>query len=142
SAIKKKMEEVNAQRGIVKAVASGEIQKTISQQAYEREKAIQGGSIPKVGVNCFKKDEETKTVEFHPYNEENALKQIARLNKIKKQRDSQKVKECLGRIKKDAKEKINLMPSVIEAVKAYATVGEITKTLKDVYGEYKEPIYF
>ena len=142
SAIKKAMEEVNAKGGIVKAVASGEIQKTVSQQAYEREKAIQEGSIPKVGVNCFKKDEETKTVEFHPYNEDNARKQIARLNKIKKRRNSQKVEKCLERIKKDAKEKINLMPSVIEAVKAYSTVGEITKTLKDIYGEYKEPIYF
>jgi len=142
SAVKKKMEEVNDQGGIVKAVASGEIQKTVSRQAYEREKAIQNGDIPKVGVNCFHKEEESKTVEFHPYNEENARKQISRLDKIKKQRDTLKVKECLGRIEKDAKEKTNLMPSVIEAVKAYATVGEITKTLKDVYGEYKEPIYF
>ena len=48
----------------------------------------------------------------------------------------------LENIKKHAKENLNLMPFVIEAVKAYATVGEITKTLKDYYGEYKEPIYF
>ena len=62
--------------------------------------------------------------------------------KIKDKRDSQKVKKCLENVKKDAQNNSNLMPSVIEAVKQYATVGEITKVLKEVYGEYQEPIYF
>jgi len=65
-----------------------------------------------------------------------------RLRKIKSERDSHKVASCLKKIKKDAKDNLNLMPSVIEAVKAYATVGEITNALKEIYGEYKEPIYF
>ena len=141
-AIIQQMDEVDARGGIVKAIASGEIQETISHQAYEREKAIQEGRTLKVGVNCYRKEEEAKTVEFHPYNEENAQKQIARLNAVKNERNSRMVQECLEQIKKDAQENVNLMPSVIEAVKAYATVGEITKALKDVYGEYEEPIYF
>ena len=141
-AIQQQMTEVDAQGGIVGAIASGEIQKTISRQAYEREKAIQQGDIPKVGVNCYRKEEETKTIKFHPYNEEDAKKQIDKLNKVKNERDSQRVKGCLEKIKKDAQDNINLMPSVIEAVNGYATVGEITRALKDVYGEYQEPIYF
>ncbi len=141
-AIIQKMDEVDARGGIVKAIASGEIQETISHQAYEREKAIQEGRTLKVGVNCYRKEEEAKTVEFHPYNEENSQKQIARLNAVKNERNFRTVQKCLEQIKKDTKENVNLMPSVIEAVKAYATVGEITKALKDVYGEYEEPIYF
>ena len=141
-AIEQKMKEVDAQGGIVKSIATGRIQEAISRQAYEREKKIQEGKILKVGVNCYKKEEEVKTVEFHPYSEENARKQIEKLNKIKIERDTQKVKNCIEKIKKDAEGNLNLMPSVIEAVKTYATVGEITQALKDVYGEYKEPIYF
>jgi len=141
-AIRKQMTDVDANGGIVKAIASGEIQKTISLQAYEREKAIQNGNTLKVGVNCFRKEEETRTIEFHSYNENNALEQIVRLRKIKSERDSHKVASCLKKIKKDAKDNLNLMQSVIEAVKEYATVGEITNALKEIYGEYKEPIYF
>jgi methylmalonyl-CoA mutase N-terminal domain/subunit len=81
-------------------------------------------------------------VEFHPYNEENAKKQVANLNKVKSRRDNSQVEKCLRKIKSNAKQNLNLMPAVIEAVKAYATVGEITRALKEIYGEYKEPVYF
>ncbi len=142
AAIKQQMEEVDRRGGILKLIASGDIQKAISRQAYEREKAIQEGSVPKVGLNCFRKEEEARTVGFHSYNEANARKQIERLKSIRKERDSQQVGKWLEKIKRDARDNANLVPSVIEAVKAYATVGEITKALKDVYGEYEEPIYF
>jgi len=140
--IKREMAEVDAKGGIVKAISSGTIQEAISRQAYQRELAIQKGEIKKVGVNVYRKEEEAKTVEFHPYNEENAKKQIDRLQKVKNERNSSEVERYLDRIKQDAQDNLNLMPSVIEAVRAYATVGEITQTLKDVYGEYQEPIYF
>jgi len=141
-AISRQMEETDAKGGIVKAIASGAIQESISRQAYEREMAIQKGEIKKVGVNLYRKEEEAKTVEFHPYNEDNARKQVERLHKVKKERYGAEVERCLKRIKADAQADLNLMPSVIDAVKSYATVGEITQTLIDVYGEYQEPIYF
>jgi methylmalonyl-CoA mutase N-terminal domain/subunit len=81
-------------------------------------------------------------VAFHPYSEENAVRQIERLRKIKAERDSSRVSRALERVRRDATGNLNLMPAVIEAVKAYATVGEITATLKEVYGEYQEPVYF
>jgi len=141
-AIKEEMIRVGEQGDIVQAIADGKIQEAISHQAYIREKDIQEGRVKKVGVNCFRKDEEAKTIEFHPYNKEHAAKQLENLKKVKETRDSAKVIECLGQVISDAKKDKNLMPAIIEAVKAYATVGEITNALKEVYGEYDEKIYF
>ena len=140
--ISQEMKQVDAGGGIVKAIAAGEIQEAISRQAYQRELAIQKGEIKKVGVNIHRKTEEARSVEFHPYHTENARKQVERLNKVKRERDEGKVRKCLTRIGEDARVNRNLMPAVIDAVKAYTTVGEITRALKEVYGEYQEPIYF
>lgn len=142
AAIQRQMEEVDRQGGIVPQIASGKIQEAISRQAYERELAIQTGRVLKVGQNCFRKEEEAKTVAFHPYSEENARKQVRNLQKVKETRDAAAVAKCLAQVREDAAADRNLMPAVIEAVKAYATVGEIIQTLKDVHGEYQEPIYF
>ncbi len=142
TAILAEMAKVNDAGGIVKSISSGKTQHEISKQAYQREKAIQHGEILKVGLNCYRKEEEARSLEFHPYNESNARTQVDRLKKIKASRDGKQVEKCLDRIRSEARENLNLMPAVIEAVKAYATVGEITQALKDVYGEYEEPIYF
>ena len=141
-AIESEMAEVDARGGIVKAIATGAIQEAISRQAYRRELAIQKGELEKVGVNIYRKDEEARSVEFHPYDEDAAKTQVDQLQRVKSERNSSEVEKCLDRIKQGAKTDKNLMPSMIEAVKAYATVGEITQALKDVYGEYQEPIYF
>ena len=140
--IVKEMEATDAKGGIVKAIETGAIQEAISRQAYQRELAIQKGETKKVGVNIFRKEEEKRSVEFHPYDKENAVRQMENLHKVKAERDSSAVEKCLAQVKADAKTNANLMPSIIEAVKVYATVGEITRALKDVYGEYQEPIYF
>lgn len=140
--IRKEMKKVDAWGGIINAVATGKIQEAVSHQAYFREKAVQDGVVPKVGVNCFKREEEAKTVEFHPYNIEAANNQMQKLKKIKSTRDAGKAKEALGKLRTDATENKNLMPATINAVKAYASVGEIIQVLKEVYGEYNEPIFF
>ena len=140
--INKEMKTVEKWDGIINAVATGKVQESVSKQAYEREMGIQTGKIAKVGVNIFKKDEETKEVEFHPYDPKTAETQIEKLKKIKAKRNTEKVKACLAKVKQDALNNKNLMPSVIAAVKEYCTVGEIVKAMKDVYGEFKEPIFF
>jgi methylmalonyl-CoA mutase N-terminal domain/subunit len=66
--------------------------------------------------------------------------QLARLERVKEGRNRQKVKQSLDKLFDDADKKQNLMPSIIEALKAYATLGEITEVLRSVYGEYKELI--
>ncbi len=140
--IKKEMKTVEKWNGIINAVATGKIQEAVSKQAYERELGIQNGTIPKVGVNIFVREEESKEVEFHPYNPEAAEKQIQKLQKIKASRNNENVKKCLVAIKNDAQNNKNLMPAVIAAVKEYCTVGEIVTAIKEVYGEFKEPIFF
>ncbi len=140
--IKKEMKTVEKWDGIINAVATGKIQESVSKQAYEREMGVQTGKVPKVGVNIFTREEEAKDVEFHPYDPKGADTQIGKLNKIKASRNNKKVLTCLAAVKQDALDNKNLMPSIIAAVKEYCTVGEIVKAMKDVYGEFKEPIFF
>ncbi|OFY66540.1 MAG: methylmalonyl-CoA mutase [Bacteroidetes bacterium RIFCSPLOWO2_02_FULL_36_8] len=140
--IKKEMQKVALWGGIINAVSTGKIQEAVSQQAYQREKGIQEGKTLKVGVNCFQNDEENKTVEFHPYNQSAANRQIFKLKEIRKRREITLVNITLNKLKQSAKQNINVMPDVIDAVNAYASVGEIIHVLKEVYGEFDEPIFF
>jgi methylmalonyl-CoA mutase N-terminal domain/subunit len=134
------MDKVEKKGGIVKAVADGYIQNEVAKQAFLLEKGIQEGKTIKVGVNKYREDEEEREIEFHDYKSEEAQKQIKRLNKAKRERDGSKVSKALKELKKAAEAEDNLMDTVIDAVRAYATVGEITATVKEVYGEFKEPV--
>jgi methylmalonyl-CoA mutase N-terminal domain/subunit len=142
AAICREMFKVDQQGGIIRGVATGKVQEAVSRQAYEREKAIQDGVTLKVGVNCYKKEEEKRSVEFHPYNTAAATRQVEKLKRKRKERNNEKVNQLLNTLEQDAGKNINLMPSIIEAVKEYASVGEIIAVLKKVYGEYEEPIFF
>ena len=136
------MGEVDAQGGIVKLVSEGAIQAKVSAQAYKMHKDIEDGSFPKVGVNCYRVEEEEKDVEFHPYNEEDTKLQIDSLNKVRAERSQPEVEQSLGKVIAAAESGENVMPSIMEAVRAYATVGEITEAMIQVYGRYEEPIRF
>ncbi len=140
--IAEEMKTVDQWGGIVNAVATGKIQESVSKQAYEREMGMQTGDVAKVGVNMFTREEDPKPVDFHPYNQEAADKQVEKLKKIKEERNNEKVQELLEVIRADVEADNNLMPSIIAAVKEYATVGEIVQVLKDEYGEFEEPIFF
>jgi len=87
-------------------------------------------------------DEEEHEVAFHPYKDEDAQVQIDSLEKVRNERDNDQVLAALERIKADAGADRNVMPAIVEAVKAYATVGEINEKLVEVYGRYQEPIRF
>jgi methylmalonyl-CoA mutase N-terminal domain/subunit len=136
------MQEVDDQGGIVKMVAEGTIQAKVSAQAYELLKDIESGDFPKVGVNCYQMEEEEPKVDYHPYKEDDAREQIRRLNALKADRDNSAVESTLARVVEDAKAGVNVMPSIMAAVKAYATVGELTEALVSVYGRYNEPVRF
>ncbi|MHC5039853.1 MAG: acyl-CoA mutase large subunit family protein [Planctomycetota bacterium] len=134
------MEDVETKGGIVECVANGYVQRLVSRQAYEREKKIQSGEIPKVGVNKYRIEEEERNVELHEFKAEEARKQIARLQEVREARDDGKVRACLEAIRSVAGTSENLMPAIVEAVGAYATVGEIAGVLREVFGEYEEPV--
>jgi len=140
--IKQEMKKVEEWGGIENAVATGKIQGSVSKQAFKREMGIQEGEVPKVGVNIYTREEEEKPVDFHPYNKEAAEGKIIKLKEIKESRDNNAVEQSLLAVKADAKGEKNLMPSIVKAVKEYATVGEIIQVLKDVYGEFEEPSIF
>jgi len=140
--IRATMDELDVAGGIVRAVAEGRIQSEVSAQAYERLKKLERGEIRKVGVNCYRIDEEEPQVEFHPFREEACTRQVGRLNDVRRRRDNAAVDAALRRVLDDAKAARNVMPAVISAVKAYATVGEITQRFVEAYGRYQEPIRF
>jgi methylmalonyl-CoA mutase N-terminal domain/subunit len=94
-------------------------------------------------VNLFREeDEDRREVEFHAYREEEALVQIERLNTVRERRDGAAVAGALERLRADARAGRNTMPAALDAVEAYATVGEVCGALRDVYGTYREPIRF
>ena len=134
------MKDVEKMGGIVKGVSAGQVQREVSRQAYLYEKKLQSGEIPKVGVNRYRLDEEEKAVEFHEYSPNATQEQVERLKKVRAERDNAAVKASLEKVRTAAKTDENTMPSIIEAVKCYATVGEITQILKGVFGEFREPV--
>jgi methylmalonyl-CoA mutase N-terminal domain/subunit len=136
------MADIDRRGGIVSLVAQGLAQAAVSAQAYEMQKRIESGDFPKVGVNCYREEEEEAKVEFHPYDEDDAKAQITALDTIRAERDGRKVQTALDRIEADARAGTNVMPALVEAVRAYASVGEITDRLVTVYGRYREPVVF
>jgi len=142
--IAEQMARVDEAGGIVSAIADGAVQAEVSRQAFEREKAIQEARLRKVGVNCYRAEEEDEVeVALHPYREEEASRQRERLARVKAERDESEVASALQKISDTAPDlETNLMPAIMDAVQACATVGEVMRVLKGVYGTYNEPLRF
>jgi len=134
----KKIDEIG---GMMKAVETGYVQREVAKQAYEFEKGVQKGELIKVGVNKYTEGEEME-VELHEYRQESVQEQVQRLHELKRERDNRKVVQLLKDLERAAKTEKNVMPHLLECCKAYATVGEMTKVFKEVYGEFKEPSIF
>jgi methylmalonyl-CoA mutase N-terminal domain/subunit len=137
------MKELEARGGIVQAVSEGWVQAEVSRQAFRREKLIRSGALSKVGANCFEEEEEQEPeVEFHPYRDDEATRQVERLEGIRRQRDAAAVAAALEKLGAAAEAEQNVMPAILEAVEAYATVGEVCARLQEVFGAYQEPVRF
>ncbi|MDW8108738.1 MAG: methylmalonyl-CoA mutase family protein [Candidatus Kryptonium sp.] len=131
------IERIEAMGGAVKAIEAGFMQSEIARSAYEYQMKIERKEKIIVGVNEFRTDEKQK-VEIFKLNEEAIKKQIERLRKLRCERDNDKVKSTLKRLRESALSGENLIPPIIECVEAYATIGEISDTLREIWGEYKE----
>ena len=135
--------QTDAAGGIVKLIAEGTIQSRVSAQAYRMQRAIESGAFPKVGVNRYRSESEADPkVEMHPYRADDARAQTASLQQVRIARDSAAVTRALERVESDARRGVNVMGSIVAAVKAYASVGEITQRLVGVFGRYVEPVRF
>jgi len=143
--ILEEMAAVDRMGGMVEAVKSGAIQAEVARQAYLFEQKLASGEIPKVAVNCHVGDrpaEADREVELYGFDPKVAGAQVAKLARVRRERDADAVTRALGRLRDEAGGTANLMPAFVEAVKAYATLGEINQVLKDVFGEHKEPVKF
>jgi len=121
------------------AIEIGYIQKEIQKSAYQYQKDIEEGKRVIVGVNKFIVEEE-ETPEILKINPEIEKNQIEFLKKIKAERNNSLVNEKLKSLKEAAQSDANLMPFIIDAVRVYASIGEICNTLREVFGEYRESI--
>jgi len=130
--------EIDRMGGALKAIERGYIQKEISYSAYNYQRAVDSGEQVVVGVNKFISQDEPEP-EILEIGVETERKQVERLKRLKRERNNQRVNEVLSRVRDVARSSQNIMPVLIEAVKAYATVGEISDALRDVFGEYREP---
>jgi len=126
--------------GMVKAIELGYPQKEIADSAYWYQKAVERGEKVVVGVNAYTKEHEP--IPLLLVDESAAQQQLSRLGEVRRSRNQARARAQLADLKKAAQDGLNVMPFLISCVKAYATLGEIMDTLKDVYGEYREPISY
>ncbi|MFC7320810.1 acyl-CoA mutase large subunit family protein [Halobacillus campisalis] len=129
------LERIKKMGGAVQAVEDGYMQREIHQAAYDAQKRIESNEDIVVGLNDYKLDEE-----IHPdllrVDEQLEANQVERTQKVRKSRDQNEADKCLKRLRQAAVENNNVMPHIVDAVKAYATVGEIANVLREEFGEY------
>lgn len=135
----KYIKKIDDMGGALEAINKGYIQREITRSAYNYQRAVDSGEQVVVGVNKFTTKGEENRGKLLELDETVEKKQVTRLKKLKKERDNSKVSKVLEKVRKVARSDENTMPVFIEAVKAYATVGEISDALRDVFGEYREP---
>jgi len=132
-------ERIDAMGGMVEAVEKGFPQREIQESAYQYQKALERGEQTIVGVNKYSIENELQEVPTLVIDESVRYQQVERLEKTRARRDAGEVARTLDAVRKAAQSGENTMPSTIEAVRAYATLGEICSALRDVYGVYEEP---
>jgi methylmalonyl-CoA mutase N-terminal domain/subunit len=131
------LDDVAERGGMLRAIEDGWVQRRIQEVAYERQREIEDGDRIVVGVNEFETEGEEPEMDLEQVSEEDAERQRERLERVRERRDEDGVERVLGAIKEAAEGDENLLPPMIRAVKAEATVGEICDVLRDVFGEYR-----
>jgi methylmalonyl-CoA mutase N-terminal domain/subunit len=124
---------------MLRAIESGFVQGEIQKAAYDFQRAVESKEQIIVGVNDFIAEEERSipTLRIEPEIERS---QIARLNALRARRDSARTQSALAELQRRASTTENLLPAILTAVEAFATVGEISDSLRRVFGEYQESV--
>ena len=137
------LEEVEERGGTIRLIEQGWFQKHIADFAYETALRKQSGEKPVIGVNRFIEEEAQHDIEIHPYDPSTAERQVARTQRVRRERDNDRLNQLLDRLVAVARdESQNIMPVTIELVKAGATMGDIVEKLKGVWGTYRETPVF
>src|SRR5437762_1875751 len=133
------LEKIDALGGMIRALERGYVQQEIQNAAYEYQQQVDRGEATVVGVNKFTVDEE-KPIPTFQADETLERKQVERVRGLRARRDQQPWEAALKSVEEAARSGANLMPRILQAVEACATVGEISDTLRRVFGEYKEAV--
>ncbi len=125
---------------LVAAIRSGELQRALGRGAYDFERRVRAGEIPRVGVNRHVPDVAARpAVALHPYDPAEAERKVRELRRAKATRESGAVAAALDGVRRAAEKETNVVPPILEAVRARATVGEVSAALRSVFGTYEEP---
>jgi methylmalonyl-CoA mutase N-terminal domain/subunit len=130
---------IDAAGGMLRAIETGYVQGEVQKAAYEYQRAIERGERVVVGVNKYRSDDgrSIPTLRLDP---EVERAQIARVQALRARRDAARTKQALAEVESRARSGANLMPAICAAVETLATVGEISDTLRRVFGEYRESV--
>jgi len=133
------IEKIDAQGGVLRSIESGYIQGEIQKAAYEFQRAVETKEQIVVGVNDFVAEEE-RSIPTLRIDSEIERAQVARVQSLRAKRDNTKTTAALAELQRRATTTENLLPAILNAVEAYATVGEISDTLRQIFGEYQESV--
>jgi methylmalonyl-CoA mutase, N-terminal domain len=133
------LKKIEAMGGMLRAIETGYVQREIQQAAFDYQKQIESDDRIVVGVNRYATEESHKlpVLRIDP---EIERVQVERVRRLREKRDAERVTAALDEIERVARSDANLMPAILSAVKAYATVGEISGVLRKVFGEYQESV--
>jgi methylmalonyl-CoA mutase N-terminal domain/subunit len=134
--------KVEALGGVVEAIEKGFFQREIAEASYRYQKEIDSGDRKIVGVNDYVLKDEKITIPVLKIDEEVERRQIERTQKIRSTRDNKKVDEALDGLRKASEGEENVMPHIVQAVREYATIGEIFEVWRELWGEWDEPKIF
>ncbi len=141
AAVAAKIDAIEREGGMVAAVEAGRVQQEIADSAYRWQRAVEGGDRRIVGVN-WDRTEEAPIGELFRESPQILSHQLARLDRSTRARDPRRVDKALGALRHAAVGSESLMPHFLEAAAARATIGEMVTRLREVFGEFREPLVF
>ncbi len=135
------LDKIEALGGMLRAIERGFVQQEIQNAAYEYQKSVDSGEATVVGINRFAQEkDEDKAVPIQRIDERLECDQVERLRALRIRRDQQPWQDSIAAISEAARSGENLMPRILQAVEAFATVGEISDAMRSVFGEYRETV--
>ncbi len=137
SRVRTELGKIDELGGALRCIESGWFKEQIAESAYRIQNEIDSGVRRVVGVNCFVVDDGRKGPDPFAIDEAIEAEQVERLRRVRATRDARAVGEALAALERAAQDGSSIVPPTIEAVRAYATVGEISETLREVFGSYE-----
>jgi methylmalonyl-CoA mutase N-terminal domain/subunit len=131
------IDDIDDRGGMLRAIESQWVQRQIQDVAFERQREIDEGERIIVGVNEFTVEEDTQDADIEDVSEQQERRQVETLESVREERDDEAVEAALAALGEAAAGEENVVPYIVDAVKAYATTGEICDELREVFGEYQ-----